>query len=182
MKVIQIPLDVNYSNAFLAWDKATRDAFLVDCGAFPADIPELIRRENLTLKFVLLTHSHYDHIDGLDELKKAFQVPSYGFFKNTDKKVSEGDVIPFANTTISVFETPGHIADGVSYFVDKAVFVGDAIFAGAVGGTSSRTNFEEEITHVKNKILSLPDDAVIYPGHGAPSLVGVERLYNPFFT
>lgn len=182
MKVIQFALDINYSNAFLAWNETTRDAFLVDCGQFNPEIPALVRRENLTLRFILVTHSHYDHIDGLAECKKAFQVPSYAFFKSADRRIAEGDVIPFDDDAISVFETPGHIADGVSYYVNKAVFVGDAIFAGAVGGTSSRANFEEEITHVKNKILSLPDDTVIYPGHGAPSLVAVERIYNPFFT
>lgn len=182
MRVIQIPLDVNYSNAFLAWDESTREAFLVDCGEFTPEIPALIRDNKLNLKFVLVTHTHYDHVDGITELKENFSVPIYAFSKNYDKKIAEGDTIAFANMEISVFATPGHIDDGVSYYVNKAVFVGDAIFAGAVGGTASRTDFETEVAHVKNSILSLPDDTVIYPGHGAPSLVGVERLYNPFFT
>lgn len=181
MKVRKFTLDVNYVNAFLAFDKRSRSAFLVDCGAFDENIKQFILDHKLNLNFLLITHSHYDHVDGIKDFKKAFQVPIYSATNDYDHKVSEGDTIPFANTQIEVYATPGHTADGVSFYIDGAVFVGDAIFAGAVGGTSSRPAFEEETRHVRNKIFTLPDDTVIYPGHGAPTLVGVEKIYNPFF-
>ncbi len=181
MKVIHFPLQINYVNTFLCFDEESREAFLVDCGAFEDQITEFIQKQNLNLKFLLLTHSHFDHVDGVKGFKKTFKVPVYSATKEYDKKVSEGDRIQFGNHEIEVFETTGHTSDGVSYYIDRAVFVGDAIFSGAVGGTANRSQFNEQISHVRSKILTLPEETVIYPGHGAPSLVGVERIFNPFF-
>jgi glyoxylase-like metal-dependent hydrolase (beta-lactamase superfamily II) len=129
----------------------------------------------------LITHSHYDHVAGIKKFKQAFKVPIYSSTKDYDHQISEGDKIGIGNYEIAVFETRGHTTDGVSYYVAGSVFVGDAIFSGAVGGTTSRSQFVEETSHVWQKILSLPDDTVIYPGHGALSLVGIERVFNPFF-
>ncbi|MFQ5707958.1 MAG: hydroxyacylglutathione hydrolase family protein [bacterium] len=182
MKVIQFPLELNYVNSFLCIEEKSNDAFLVDCGAFAASVKNYIEENALNLQYLLITHSHYDHVDGVDDFRKAFKVPIYAAASTYDRQVSEGDRIPFGDSEIAVFTTPGHIADGLSFYLKPAVFVGDAIFAGAVGGTAGRPQFEEEIAHVAQKILTLPEETVIYPGHGAPSLVAVERLYNPFFV
>jgi glyoxylase-like metal-dependent hydrolase (beta-lactamase superfamily II) len=181
MKVVHFPLEVNYVNIFLGVDVESRKAFLVDCGAYDGRIGDYITDQELELQFLLITHSHYDHVDGIATFKQTFDVPIYSSTSNYDHRVSEGDQICFERSTIHVLQTPGHIADALSYHIDKAVFVGDAIFSGAVGGTSDRAHFEEQISHVRNKILTLPEETVIYPGHGAPSLVGIERLFNPFF-
>ncbi|NIR52991.1 MBL fold metallo-hydrolase [candidate division KSB1 bacterium] len=181
MKVIHFPLEVNYVNSFLCYDEDARDAFLVDCGAFEAQIEDFVQKNDFNLKMLLLTHSHYDHIDGVKDFKRWINVPIYASTKKYDHRISEGDTIAFADSEISVLATPGHTPDGVSFYLKPFVFVGDAIFAGAVGGTAGRKQFQEEAQHVWNKILALPDDTIIYPGHGAPSMVGVERLYNPFF-
>lgn len=181
MKVILLPLQINYVNSFLCFDEKSKEAFLVDCGAFEPQIEDFIQEHDLDLKYLLITHAHFDHVDGVKDFKKAFRVPIYSSTKQYDKRVSEGDRIPFGNYEIEVFDTTGHTADGVSYYIDRAVFVGDAIFSGAVGGTAKRSQFKEQIGHVWNKILTLPEDTVIYPGHGAASLVGIERIYNPFF-
>ena len=181
MKVVHFPLEVNYVNVFLGIDEESKEAFLVDCGAFDDRIRDYITDHGLDLQLLLITHSHYDHVNGVVAFKKVFEVPVYSFTSHYDHQVSEGEQIPFGQDTVHVLETPGHIADAVSYHFDGHVFVGDAIFSGAVGGTSDREHFEEQISHVRNKILSLPEETVIYPGHGAPSLVGVERLFNPFF-
>ena len=130
----------------------------------------------------MITHSHYDHIGGLNDFKKAFNAPVYAYELQDSLPVSEGDVIPFNKQKIHVMTTPGHISDGISFYIAPHVFVGDAIFAGAVGGTPDRTHFLEEIEHAENKIFSLPDDTIIYPGHGASTTVGIERLFNPFFV
>lgn len=182
MKVVQFTLNTNYVNTFLCFDEISKEAFLVDCGAFEEQIKNYIHENNLDLEFLLITHSHYDHIGGVKDFKKAFKVPIYSFSKDYEHQVSEGDRIRIGNYEMAVFETPGHTTDGVSYFIEGSVFVGDAIFSGAVGGTATRPQFEEETRHVWQKILSLPDDTVIYPGHGAPSLVGIERIFNPFFA
>ena len=183
MKVIQFTLDdVNYVNVFLAYEEATREAFLVDCGAFTKAMLQTIKDYDLQLQFLLLTHSHYDHVDGLKTFKRQFTVPVYAAKSDYGEKISAGETIAFAGTDIQVFETSGHTPDGLSFFVKDAVFVGDAIFSGAVGGTTSRDFYWQQNQHVAQKILTLPDETRIYCGHGAPSMVGVERLYNPFFT
>ncbi len=181
LRVKAFPLSVNYVNAFLCYDEAAREAFLVDCGAWEPAIPAFLKDRDLHLRFLLLTHAHYDHVDGVDALQRDARVPVYSAAKRFGKVVSEGDRIPFAGVEIAVLATPGHTSDGLAFYVPPFVFVGDAIFAGAVGGTADRAHFEEETGHVWAKILSLPDDTLILPGHGAPSTVGVERLYNPFF-
>ncbi|MFQ5651004.1 MAG: hydroxyacylglutathione hydrolase family protein [bacterium] len=182
MKIIQFALDLNYVNVYLTFDEATKDAFLVDCGAFTDDIHGAIKSHGLQLRFLLLTHTHYDHINGISELKKSYPVPIYAAESGYDHQVAEGDTIPFCDETMRVFETPGHTPDGVCYIIRDRVFVGDAIFSGAVGGTASRENFWQQNRAVWDKVLHLPGNTTIYPGHGAPSTVEVERLYNPFFA
>lgn len=181
MQVKHFPLNTNYVNSFLCYDSSTKEAFLVDCGAFEEQIEAFVSENDLNLAFLLLTHSHYDHEDGVSDFRKVYQVPIYASFGQYDRKLSEGDRVQFGPSEISVLATPGHTPDSVSFYIKPFVFVGDAIFSGAVGGTAARSYFEEETRHVWQNILTLPDNTIIYPGHGAPSLVGVERLYNPFF-
>jgi len=182
MKVIQFPLDVNYVNTFLAIDEDTRQAFLVDCGKWDSAVQSYLQEIQLNLVFLLVTHSHSDHVGGVENFQKDYQIPIYSNTDKWEQQVRAGDQIPFANQQISVLQTPGHTQDGVSYFVANSVFVGDAIFAGAVGGTTTRENFWQQNNAVWTNILSLPDETVIYPGHGAPSTVGIEKRFNPFFT
>ena len=182
IRVEQFVLDVNYVNSYLCYDTETREAFLVDCGEVPAALSHFLEDNGLELKFVLLTHSHYDHVDGLPRLRKQYPVPAYANAKGDDQRAGEGDIIRFGDRVVQVFETPGHTSDGVCYHIADAVFVGDALFAGAVGGTSARPNHEEQLRAVAAKVFSLPDDTIVYPGHGAITTVGVERLYNPFFV
>lgn len=182
MKVISFTLDVNYVNVYLAVDEQSQAAFLVDCGAFVAEMEETIRRMDLDLKFLLITHTHYDHVDGIPDFRKLFQAPIYSATDKWDVRVSAADTIAFGARAIKILATPGHTADGISFYIENAVFVGDAIFAGAVGGTTTREHFKQQQAAVRDKILTLPDATMIYPGHGASSLVGVERLHNPFFA
>jgi len=182
MKIIQFPLDVNYVNTFLAIDEKTRHAFLVDCGKWDKAVQAYLRKENLELDLLLITHSHYDHVDGVTNFRDDYPVPIYSNTNRWDHRVREGDRIHFGDHQISVLSTPGHTQDGISFFMGNSVFVGDAIFAGAVGGTTTHENFWRQNSAVWTNILSLPDETVIYPGHGAPSTIGIEKLFNPFFT
>ncbi|RMD90676.1 MAG: MBL fold metallo-hydrolase [Calditrichaeota bacterium] len=181
LKVVLFPLQVNYVNSYLIYHPQTLDAFLVDCGAFEPSLRDFIKNNRLNLKFLLLTHSHYDHVDGVPDFQKEYKVPIYSANPDYDVQIAEGQSIAFDSYEIKILETPGHTDDSVSYYLEGAVFVGDAIFAGAVGGTSHRSNFETETRNVWEKIFRLPDETIIYPGHGAASTVAIERLYNPFF-
>lgn len=182
IRVQQFALDVNYVNAYLCYETESREAFLVDCGAVPSDLASFLQEHGLELKFVLLTHTHSDHTDGLRKLRKQFPVPVYANAGGYDHRVSDGDRISFAGRDIRVLETHGHTTDHVCYHIADVVFVGDALFAGAVGGTTTRSNHRHQVGAVARKVFTLPDDTIVYPGHGAPTSVGVERIYNPFFV
>ncbi|RMF70310.1 MAG: MBL fold metallo-hydrolase, partial [Calditrichaeota bacterium] len=104
MRVVQLTLQVNYANVFLAIDEKSGDAFLVDCGAFEEQVRSAIEGLSGELKFLLLTHSHYDHVDGLEKFKQAWNVPVYAFDSRFGRRVREGDTIPFAGDEIAVLE------------------------------------------------------------------------------
>ncbi|MFQ5752220.1 MAG: MBL fold metallo-hydrolase, partial [bacterium] len=126
MQVIHFPLSTNYVNSFLCFNADTKEAFLVDCGAFTDEIKNFIQENKLKLQFLLITHAHYDHVDGVVSFKKSFKVPIYSASKNYDHQISGGDTIPFGNADISVIATPGHTSDSVSFYLEHSVFVGDA--------------------------------------------------------
>jgi glyoxylase-like metal-dependent hydrolase (beta-lactamase superfamily II) len=182
LAVLHFELSVNYANAYVLYDKITRDAVLVDCGEFDKRIAEALASLQLSLSAILITHSHYDHVGGLDAFREKFPVPVYARAMPGTTTVEDGDVIPFSAREIQVLATPGHIDDGISFYVAPYAFVGDAIFAGAVGGTSDRARFLQEVSHVRDQIFNLPDATIIYSGHGAPTSVAIERLFNPFFV
>jgi hydroxyacylglutathione hydrolase len=99
-----------------------------------------------------------------------------------DRYVEEGDMIAFGDISLKVLHTPGHSAGGISLFTDKMVFVGDTLFAGSIGRTDfPGGDYKSLIRHVREKIFTLGDDVVVYPGHGPRTTVGQERQTNPFF-
>ena len=172
-----------------------------------AAVSELITKENLQLKYALQTHIHFDHVWGLSYIKETYglrpichaddeviysQAPEMtGMFRLSmnwnlpaiDRYIKEGETIQLGNTVIKVLHTPGHTPGGVSYYVESAhtIFTGDTLFQGSVGRTDlPGGNLADEIDSIKNKILTLPSDTIIYSGHGPASNVGWELKYNPF--
>ena len=172
-----------------------------------AAVSELITKENLQLKYALQTHIHFDHVWGLSYIKETYglrpichaddeviysQAPEMtGMFRLSmnwnlpaiDRYIKEGETIQLGNTVIKVLHTPGHTPGGVSYYVESAhtIFTGDTLFQGSVGRTDlPGGNLADEIYSIKNKILTLPSDTIIYSGHGPASNVGWELKYNPF--
>lgn len=176
-------LDINDSNSYLIACKKTRHTLLIDPGEYHRDIANFIRNNQLELKFIFITHAHYDHASGLEDVLRAFggKVLVYqpDFFSRA-QKVKEGDRIRIGTLEATVLSTPGHTTDSISLKLNNMVFTGDALFCGSVGSTQTREAFIEEIHHIKRAILSLGDQTIIYPGHGPATTVGIERVFNPF--
>ena len=173
-------------NAYLLICKETNEAAIIDTAASPDQILEQLGTLKVNPTAILLTHSHSDHTDGLPRLQSATKCNTY-IHKNEPKprsagkllEVAHSDVVNVGKLKVSVLDTPGHTPGGCSFHTRTAAFVGDAIFAGSVGGPN--ISYQDEIDSVRDNILSLPEDVRLFPGHGPTTTVGEEKLHNPFF-
>jgi len=176
-------------NAFLVWDVATREAALFDTGTDFQAIREQIESNPLRLKYLFLTHAHVDHVALLDEIRTAWApevITSKGEYVPNAAVAGEGRSFDLGRIQIEVLETEGHSPGGLTYIVRNlgerlpmVAVVGDALFAGSVGGP--KFSYERLLGNVRRKVLTLPDDTVLAPGHGPLTTVGEEKKHNPFF-
>lgn len=194
------PID---ANNYLVWDEASKEAVLIDCSDYREDILKKIKEESLNLKYILLTHGHFDHILGLNEMSDVlksrvgvssldapllesvsemcafFGLPSeesqkYDFFVD---KNEEG--LSIGNTDIKVLNTPGHTKGGLSYLINDCVFTGDTLFQGSYGRVDlPGGDFDAIKNSLKNILFELPQDTKVYPGHGDFSTIEYEKKYN----
>ena len=173
-------------NAYILVCKSTDEAAIIDTAAHPDLIIKQLDENKVNPTAILLTHSHRDHTDGLSQLQTDTGCETY-IHRNEPKPQSDGklnelihsDVVEIGKLMVTVLDTPGHTPGGCSFLTQSAAFVGDAIFAGSVGGPN--ISYEDEINSVRDNLLSLPDDVRLFPGHGPSTTVGEEKLHNPFF-
>lgn len=183
------PEDGMKVNAYLAWDEATRDAALFDTGFDAAPIVELIEANSLALRHIFVTHSHYDHVAALGPLRERYpraRVHSSSRSAPVEQRNRSNDFINLGSLRVTNRETPGHAEDGVTYIVGNwaedaphAAMVGDAIFAGSIGGARDQLDLARR--QIREQIFSLPAETLICPGHGPMTTVGEERGNNPWF-
>ena len=146
------------SNAYLAWDEGTREAFFVDSGAPLEPLIAAVEREGLTVTGLLTTHRHHDHVAGDEELQRRFGVEGA-------QSAGWAEAIP----------TPGHSDDHVAFVGDGLCFSGDLLFKDAVGGGDAAI-----IRASVLRLLELPDETRVLPGHTDETTIGRERSENPF--
>lgn len=194
------------NNNYLLIDEKSKEAVLFDCSKFSEDLLELLDGYCATLKYVLITHGHFDHILGLNKLHEKMPeveilapkndknliegvVEFVGSFvgmlddvkvPHISKYIDENSEIFIGDEKIKIINTPGHTMGGVCYFVDNKLFSGDTIFLGSVGRTDLPGGSYEQIKKsVKNVLEMFDDDVKIYPGHGDSTTVAYEKKYNP---
>jgi glyoxylase-like metal-dependent hydrolase (beta-lactamase superfamily II) len=195
-------------NSYILWLHGQTAALVVDPGFETAPIFELLKREGLTLAAILNTHGHVDHIAGNAAMKQAFpdapiwigrndraflvdparnMSASYGMpitSPDADRVVADGDQIEVAGFQFDVREIPGHSPGSVvficSVYEPPFVLGGDVLFAGSIGRTDLGGNLQQLVDGIRNKLFTLPDATLVFPGHGPTTTVGAERRTNPF--
>jgi glyoxylase-like metal-dependent hydrolase (beta-lactamase superfamily II) len=179
----------NTVHCYLIWDEVTRDAALFDTGWEAAPVFKLIEENQLQLKHLFITHTHADHVAGLQAIRERFPK----IHLHTDARGAppqhrnrRNDFIMLGSLRVTNRETPGHAEDGVTYIIGNwpddaphVAIVGDAIFAGSLGRGNQSWDLARQ--KVREQILSLPPETLICPGHGPLTTVAEEKAHNPFF-
>lgn len=201
-----IPVTPYGQNCTLLWDEAG-DGAVIDPGGDVENIRTAIAQNNVTVERIFLTHGHLDHASGamrlaretgaviegphrddqflLDALEENRVTPGFELAEACKpvRWLSDGDTVSFGTVTFEVLHCPGHTPGHVVYFSPAArmAFVGDVLFKGSIGRTDfPRGNYEQLITSIRTKLLTLGDDVVFLPGHGPMSAMGDEKRSNPF--
>jgi len=177
--------DRNYG--YLAGGDSTPEAVIVDPSFSPGAIVDYAREMNLTIRYILCTHDHHDHTNGNAEIERLTGRAAllYGDTDpESDTRLADETRLPLGDLTITILHTPGHTPDSMCIAVGDAVFTGDTLFVGKVGGTDLHSGAVAEYEALHRKLLSLPDETRVFPGHDygiAPqSTIGTERRTNPF--
>ena len=174
-------------NAYLVWDPASREAVAFDTGADCGGMLQRIAKEKLDLKLILLTHAHPDHVADLRRLKKETGVPVLISEREPEEgaeSIAEGKRFRVGSLEIEARLTWGHSPGGMTYVITglsrPVAVVGDSLFAGSMGG--GNVSYEDAVRNNREKILTLPDETIVCPGHGPLTTVGKEKRDNPFFA
>ena len=172
-----------YSNCYiLGTDSPSNDAIIIDPGNVDSNLISLIEDNNYTLRGVLITHDHAHHVRGLKTIMRVYDTTIYAInpmvMEYRCTHVKDGDTIDIGPFRAEVIAVPGHSADSAVYKIDRLLFTGDTPNAGFVGSTASSYAALNQINALRGKLLSLPGDYTILPGHGPPSSLEVERRLN----
>ena len=192
------------ANCFILGCEKTKAAAVIDPGDDTDNILISLAESALTVKYIINTHGHFDHVGGNNRLKSATGAeivihPLDAHMLNSlssmaaawslptedspppDRMVEDGDTISFGNITLTVIHTPGHSPGGISLYGDGNVFVGDTLFAGSIGRTDfPGGDYGILISSIRNKLLVLGDAVRVFTGHGPDTTIGREKKYNPF--
>jgi len=188
LEIFNMPYRDMRVNALLVWDPASRVAAFFDTGTDSTPLVKRVAELGVTVVSIFLTHTHNDHVAALDRLRAAF--PEAKTHSNRaepwpgTEAFSEGATFEIGSLAIGTLTTSGHSVGGTTYVVEglarPLAVVGDAIFAGSMGG--GMVSFDDAWRNNRTKILTLPDETVLCPGHGPLTTVGEEKRHNPFFA
>jgi len=175
------------TNAYIIVCLQTADSVLIDA---PADASTIVKRlQGTNPRYILLTHSHFDHIGALAELRSELTVPlavhtadSTRLPSSPEMQLNDGDVVSFGKVRLEVLHTPGHTPGSLCFKIGKYLISGDTIFPGGPGKTRSPADLRQIIKSITDKILVLTDDTAIYPGHGDSTILKKERDEFAVFT
>ena len=199
----KLELGMFASNCYVVGDESTKEGMIIDPGADANQILRAVEDLGLNIKVIALTHSHMDHVGALREVKEATgaeiaiytdeaeflqKQPLRGIFNPfsqplppPDRLLKEGDMIDIGSLHFRVLHTPGHTPGGICLLEEGIVFSGDTLFNFGIGRADfPGASYDQEIDSIQSKLMTLPDNTVVCPGHGPDTTIGVERKVNPF--
>jgi glyoxylase-like metal-dependent hydrolase (beta-lactamase superfamily II) len=187
MNVLMHYCTFGFSNCYVLGtdidDEASpRDAVLVDPGSMETPLLDFIEKQDYLLRGILITHDHRNHVHGLRTLLKIYDAAIFAVnplvqYHKTNV-VRDGDVLNLGAITVTVITVPGHSSDSAVFRINQTLLTGDAITAGLLGTTISSYGKIKQMDALRSKVLSLPGNFVVLPGHGPPSTLDAERQYN----
>lgn len=204
MKIEKFVIGPIGTNCYIVINEETKECFVTDPGACPPELVSHIRSTDLKVQAVFLTHGHFDHIMGLDDFEKEFPVPVYaheaekellenaqlnssarygrGYTYSGAEYLRDGQTVTSAGFEIHVIHTPGHTAGGCCYYIpaENTLFSGDTLFRASIGRTDFPTGSSSLVRSVREKLMVLPEETRVYPGHMEETTIGYEKKYNPF--
>jgi glyoxylase-like metal-dependent hydrolase (beta-lactamase superfamily II) len=191
-------------NCWLIGHTRTKEAICIDPGGDAEQVLDLARQMGLTIKVIAPSHGHIDHIAGVGSLRQRIEAPvlihpgdiemlryakdmgaRWGMQVDDpgepDGLLAEGDDIEVDGLKLRVLHTPGHTQGSICFYVDGVVFAGDTLFAGSIGRTDlPGGDYEQEMASICDRLLALPDDTLVLPGHMDQTTIGHERQRNPY--
>lgn len=195
------------TNCYILGCEKTHIGAIIDPGGDEKEVIDKVTSKELKIEYIINTHGHIDHIQANEYLRRIFSCPVCMHEKDEellenaelnlslslsssplklqrpDKKLKEGEELKLGSLSLLILHTPGHTPGSISIVVDKNVFTGDALFASGIGRTDlPGGDYNSLIQSINEKILTLPDDFTIYPGHGPASRIGIEKKGNPFLN
>ncbi len=196
------------TNCYIVACPKTREGIIIDPGDEPERILAVVKFHKVNVKAIVATHGHLDHVLAVKAVKEAtgatfflpeldlplvqnahIQARSYGCLAepvpHPDEFLCEGQTLTIGEISFQVLHLPGHTPGHIALYFDsphgsKHLFSGDVLFAGSVGRTDLPGGSWEQLQSSLNRLMSLPDETIVYPGHGLRTTIGKERLYNPF--
>lgn len=200
-----IPAGYLETNCYVVWDRQTKETIIIDPGGTSEAIIGFIAESGLKPVAIVDTHGHADHIGANGILRDEYgchlliheadaryltdaDFNLSGMIGITgpispppDRTLSDGDIVVVGATAFTVIHTPGHTPGGISLYAGSTLFCGDALFAGSIGRTDFPGGSHDQlIDSIKRRLLVLPDDTYVYPGHGPVTTIGEERRSNPW--
>lgn len=193
----------NNQNCYIVYDDSL-EGIVIDPGSDGEEIFDKIKKLGIRIKYILLTHCHYDHIEGLGILRKLTGAEVVASFEcnlgiqsasinlsmlfsdqiseePADLIINDSDIIKAGNMEIKVITTPGHTKGGVCFLIDNELFSGDTLFLRSVGRTDFPGGSSDTlIKSIKEKLYILDDDTIVHPGHGNDTKINYEKRYNMF--
>lgn len=171
-----------FSNCYILGCEKSSDAIIIDPGSMDEKMLAFIEKHDYTVRGILITHDHASHVHGLKTLKRIYDAEVFAVDHTVCEQratiIKDGEVLTLGSFSVEVLFVPGHSSDSVAYHVGRLLFTGDALSAGLIGSTASSYGKSILADALHKKILTLPGETIVLPGHGPPTRIEAEKRFN----